>query len=248
MPDITIRYKDGLYEAKDADGVLVVSDADAFTAIMSALEPLKSTANHQTSPGTLLNRHVVLEGSGRFDTGWPLTQALTLPPMQNSVFDARTVTFTGGNAITIDSIMDTMVQLGVIGGPLLLHPRTAGPDNGIWIIDSQVEVSSLVGAGTGTGLLFNCTSGQISRSRFKAVNIHDFEKLIYAPNPGPGHAFMHNTIDVRALYNGTIGLRDGDPGNGGNLYNQWNISVIGTVATPIETYADISKSIYVILR
>lgn len=239
-PDYTIVRENGEYTAiSGVTGAIDYRGTDARAVIEATLNSLKSAPDFR-SPSTVLNRHIVLEGRGSFQEGWPLSAPLRLPPMQNSVFDARTAVLIGG--VEIDSIMDTEVLLGVVGGSVSVAPKTRGPDALTaanmppTVIDSRVAASSIVGIGEKAGLRFEVSQGSIARTSFDIRNVHGFETLIETTDVVTGFAFQGNVVRVLALYNGTLGVRDGSTAKGGNLENQWNVRFAGNVQRGVETF------------
>lgn len=243
MADYTVRKTPlGLYTVTDeAQGRIVLTDASASNILMTLLNGLVAPG-HSSADRAVHNYNILCDGGGHFADAWPLASRLDFPPMQNCVFDARSVTFVG-EGIRFDSFMECDLAFGVLAGAtagvcLEFSPRTPGPDGLQVIVDSRFQCSAVVGVGGGTveglpapppagsiGVLLNTGPQSIQRCTFTFVNIHSFERGIYAPNPGPSYTFQGNQVEVRGLFDDTIGVQDGDPNAGGNLDNRWVVGL-----------------------
>ena len=189
----------------------------------------------QDPDGTIRNRHILILGSGDFSRAFHLDRRLDFPPMQNTVIDARSVTFVG-QGIRIDSVMDGWISLGVVAGrtsgvALDLYPRTVGPDQLIVAIDSQIKVSSIAGSPPpyrpdGVGLRLRATEGDILRLLIDVVNVHGFHTLVER-QLAAGRVFMANSLHLRALYEGNTAFGAREPGRGRDSENHYQLAIVG---------------------
>jgi len=232
-------YKEGSnYVAYNTlTGGLVATSDDAAVTIETVL-----------NDGNRYNKSVKCVG---FVSGenWELKTTLDFPSLQNYLFDAKDVTFTG-QGVVLDSIMDTKLIFGVLdchtnGVVLDIKPTNdseiIGTGTVYEVIDSAIEVSSVVGPGKTEAGSVGCrlnvgASKGISFTRIHILNIHGVERAFYAPNPDSGGHINNNDIYIGRVYDCVTGLQDGDTGASGFYDNYLRVGYVSADTTGLAIY------------
>ncbi len=200
-----IVYQDstGFHALRTEDGTITQSNAtNAVTVINNLLASLDLTY----TPGTP-NPYVKGSNPNGFKEGRRVyvnipvlgtaNTTLIIPPNQDFTFDMGTsvLNYAGsGYAVTIDSSMNSLFNLGIIVGQtstglVRVYPYTVGPDNLTVVTTSRLNIEALVGSGY--GLILDGTTASIQQliATVNEVNLGTAPKGdgIYIPDPSPNN-------------------------------------------------------------
>jgi len=138
-----------------------------------------------------------------------------------------------GDAVVIDSQMNCRYKFGLIvcesdGAAVRIKPETPGPDDFVVVTASEFDFSAVVAKGT--GIVIDASEGSIINSRILAEETNTQGIGVHIADAGGGHRFSNNIVHVMYTnqYHATgvsTGLRVGDPGCDGILYNRFETSL-----------------------